>query len=81
MQGLLELVHEAGVSAAADTPMLASGVDFVLEGLYATKKISRSDERGYQGAEPAARRPTRESSNFDEETPRMSSGKGKKYYN
>ena len=39
-------------------PLLASAVDFVLEGLYAQKKISRSDEFQYQAAEQP-RRPTR----------------------
>ena len=36
----------AGVPSNASDPMLASGMDFLLEGLYATKKIGRSDERG-----------------------------------
>jgi magnesium chelatase subunit I len=82
VQGLLELAHAAGIPKQASAPLMAAGIDFVLEGLYATKKISRSDERGYQGAEPGVRRPTRESS-FDEESPapRMPAGKGKKYYN
>ena len=45
----------------APAPLLASGIDFVLEGLYAMKKISRSDERGYHGdAKRRCRRPTRE---------------------
>ena len=39
-----------------------SGVDFVLEGLYALKKISRSDERGYQaGEQPCGGRRARRS--------------------
>ena len=47
--GPVELAHAAGVPTNASAPLLASGIDFVLEGLYATKKISRSDERGYHG--------------------------------
>jgi magnesium chelatase subunit I len=44
----------------ATAPAFASAVDFVLEGLYAQKKISRSEERGYGGrAAPRARRPSR----------------------
>ena len=48
---------------------MASAIDFVLEGLYAQKKISRSDERGYAaGAEAAPRRPARrEEPQVDEE--------------
>jgi magnesium chelatase subunit I len=80
VQGLLELAHAAGVPRNASTPLLASGVDFMLEGLYATRKISRSDERGYHGAEPSVRKPSREM-NLDDE-PRVPSGGGrKKYYN
>ena len=80
VQGLVELAYAAGVPKQASTPLLASGVDFVLEGLYATKKISRSEERGYHGAEPAVRKPARELSL--EEEPRVPSGGGrKKYYN
>ena len=32
-----------------------SAIDFLLEGLYSQKKISRSDVRGYHGAEPVRR--------------------------
>jgi len=54
----------------------------VLEGLYAQRKISRSDERGYSaGTETsnAPRRNRREEPNLEEEI-RFPGGK-KKYYN
>ena len=80
VQGLIELACAAGVPAQASAPLLASGIDFVLEGLYAIKKISRSEERGYHGSEPSVRKPSREM-NLDDE-PRVPSGGGrKKYYN
>jgi magnesium chelatase subunit I len=80
VQGLVELARAAGVPAQSSAPLLASGIDFVLEGLYATKKISRSEERGYHGAEPSVRKPAREMTLDDE--PRVPSGGGrKKYYN
>ena len=80
VQGLVELARTAGVPAQSSAPLLASGIDFVLEGLYATKKISRSEERGYHGAEPSVRKPAREMTLDDE--PRVPSGGGrKKYYN
>jgi len=79
VQGLLELARAAGLPPNASDPMLASGVDFLLEGLYATKKIGRSDERGYHGADPPVRKPAREV-NLDEET-RGPGGGRKKYYN
>jgi magnesium chelatase subunit I len=58
VQGLREVAAQSGVPATAPAPLAAAAVDFVLEGLYAIKKISRSDEFHYQGAEPAQpRRP------------------------
>jgi magnesium chelatase subunit I len=81
VQGLVDLAYAAGVPKTASVPLLAAGVDFVLEGLYATKKISRSEERGYHASEPAVRRPAREASfNEDASAPSGSGGK-KKYYN
>jgi magnesium chelatase subunit I len=80
VQGLLELAHAAGIPQKAPAPLLASGVDFVLEGLYALKKIGRSDERGYQATETPVRRPTREATVRDE-IPMPTGGGKKKYYN
>jgi len=81
VQGLVPLVHAAGIPKSAAAPMLAAGIDFVLEGFYATKKLSRSDERGYHASEPAPRRSARESA-LSEETPLPTTGSGKKkYYN
>jgi magnesium chelatase subunit I len=81
LQGIRELAGDAGVPGGAAAPAVASAIDFVLEGLYAQKKISRSDDRGYSAAEAAApRRGTRrEEVTLDEEI-RMPTGK-KKYYN
>ena len=80
VQGLVELARAAGIPRQAAAPLLASGVDFVLEGLYAMKKISRSDDRGYHGSE-GARRPARELSLKDEPPVPSAGGKGKKYDN
>jgi magnesium chelatase subunit I len=80
VQGLIPLVHAAGVPKSAPAPMVAAGVDFVLEGFYATKKISRSDDRGYHASDPAPRRSARESA-LGEETPIPTTGGKKKYYN
>src|SRR5687767_3391339 len=82
VQGLVELARAAGIPKNASAPLLAAGIDFVLEGLYATKKISRSEERGYHGADAAPRRPAREPIALKDETPMPTAGgKGKKYYN
>ena len=48
----------AATRGQVSAPVRASAVDFVLEGLYAQKKISRSDEWRYQASEQP-RRPTR----------------------
>ncbi|MGH9347387.1 MAG: magnesium chelatase [Vicinamibacterales bacterium] len=80
VQGLVELAHAAGVPNDAPEPMLASAIDFALEGLYALKKISRSDERGYHASETPVRRPTRHERELDETTP-VPGGTKKKYYN
>ena len=64
----------------APAPAVASAIDFVLEGLYAQKKISRSDERGYSAAEAAPRRDARREERTLDEEIRIPSGK-KKYYN
>ncbi len=81
VQGIRELAERAGVPGGAAAPAVASAIDFVLEGLYAQKKISRSDERGYSAAEASAPRrgPRRDEVSLDEEI-RMPTGK-KKYYN
>src|SRR5499425_3475970 len=60
VQGLIELAHAAGIPKEASPPLLAAGIDFVLEGLYALKKIGRSEERGYHATETPVRRPSRE---------------------
>ena len=77
---MTELAGHAGVAPGSDPALVASAIDFVLEGLYAQKKISRSDERGYAAAETAARRPTRREEQSINEEVRIPSGK-KKYYN
>ena len=80
VQGIVELAERAGLRGGAAAPVVASAIDFVLEGLYAQKKISRSEERGYAAAEVAPRRGTRrEEPSVDEEI-RIPSSK-KKYYN
>jgi magnesium chelatase subunit I len=81
VQGLHDLAHAAGIPKKASPELLASGIDFVLEGLYALKKIGRSDERGYQAAETPTRRGGREAMSFPDEPQMPTQGGKKKYYN
>src|SRR3954454_24054878 len=80
VQGLRELAERAGLPAGAAAPSVASAIDFVLEGLYAQKKISRSEERGYSGAEAAPRRNNRREEVTLDDDIRLPNSK-KKYYN
>ena len=80
LQGIRELAERAGLSKGAPAPAVASAIDFVLEGLYAQKKISRTEERGYSAVEQTQRRPTRREEQAMDEEIRIPSGK-KKYYN
>jgi magnesium chelatase subunit I len=79
VQGLKDLTHYAGIRSNAEPPVVAAAVDFVLEGLYAQKKITRSDEFQYQASEQPRRpaRPTAAESIEDFQVP----GQKKKYYN
>jgi magnesium chelatase subunit I len=82
VQGLRDLAAQAGVGDRAAAPLAAAAVDFVLEGLYAQKKISRSDEFQYLGAEPARRTAPRgvpADPLVERELPLR--GEKKKYYN
>jgi magnesium chelatase subunit I len=80
VQRLRELAEVAGLPPGAPAPVLAAAIDFVLEGLCAQKKISRSEERGYTASSEAApRRATRRDDQMDEEI--RIPGAKKKYYN
>jgi magnesium chelatase subunit I len=80
VQGLKDLTTHTGIRGNADPPILASAVDFVLEGLYAQKKIARTDEFQYQASEQQ-RRPVRPAvpEPLDRDIPMP--GNKKKYYN
>jgi len=80
VQGLRELAERAGLPAGAPAPFVASAIDFVLEGLYAQKKISRTEERGYSGAEATPRRNNRREEVTLDDDIRLPNSK-KKYYN
>jgi len=80
VQGLRELAEHAGLPAGAPAPSVASAIDFVLEGLYAQRKISRNEDRRYAAAEAAPRRGARREEQASDDPMPIHGGK-KKYYN
>ncbi len=51
IQGLLDKVGALGVGPKDPAPALVSAAEFILEGLYAHRRISRSEERGFVAEE------------------------------
>jgi magnesium chelatase subunit I len=81
VEGLADLVRSLGAGTAGGDPHRAAIVDFVLEGLSALKKISRSDEGRVQGV-PGDRKPRERDRTLQtlmEEDEQA--GRGKKKYN
>jgi magnesium chelatase subunit I len=58
IQGLVEATAPLGLKASSDPTALVAGCELILEGLYAHRKISRSEERGYYAEEPVRPEPT-----------------------
>ncbi len=85
--GLMALAERLGLRPGAPAPLVASAVDFVLEGLYAQKRIGRTEAGGYVGSEPARRpsspamRQPAQAIVLDEDEGEPSTPKKKKYYN
>ena len=63
IQGLLEKLAPLGVKASDAAPKVVAAAEFLLEGLVAHRKLSRSEERGFaaQEKQPSARRNARNS--------------------
>jgi magnesium chelatase subunit I len=51
IQGLVERTASLGLKKKTEVPLLVSGCEFILEGLHAMQKISRSEEKGYFASE------------------------------
>jgi magnesium chelatase subunit I len=51
IQGLLDKLSGLGLSGKEPSEVLVSGAEFILEGLYAHKKIGRSEERRFTAGE------------------------------
>jgi len=51
IQGLMEKLGALGLGVSEPDALRASAAEFILEGLYAHRRISRSEERGYAADE------------------------------
>ena len=56
IQGLLEKTKKLGLGASESDPVRAGAAEFILEGLYAHRRISRNEEAGFT-AEARRREP------------------------
>ena len=88
VQGLIDTarVIAGKASPSATTEDLAAAIDFVLEGLWALKRISRNDGGTYTASEPRRQRKAdvareREMPSFDEDDIAPPGRGRKKYYN
>ena len=79
--GLNELAAHIGVTSSDSAPLMAAAIDFVLEGLYADKKISRTDEWQYRASEQPRSSARATEPFLDSSMPLPSRGKKKNYYN
>ena len=79
IHGLHELAGHLRVDADEPPPVLASAVEFIIEGLYAQKKISRNDTWQYSAVEAKRRTAMTPEQAFETDV-RVPPGK-KKYYN
>jgi magnesium chelatase subunit I len=60
IQGLMEKTRALGLGVNEPDELRASAAEFILEGLYAHRRISRSEERGFTAEERKAPRESRE---------------------
>jgi magnesium chelatase subunit I len=60
IQGLLEKTQSLGLKAKDDPSLLASGAEFILEGLHALKRLSRNEELGYHTEHRTPEKPAEE---------------------
>jgi magnesium chelatase subunit I len=63
IQGLMEQLAPLGVRDADPPEIVVAAAEFLLEGMHAHKRLSRSEERGFSAAE----KPQRKQERFDQE--------------
>jgi magnesium chelatase subunit I len=77
IQGLFERLSPLEVKASDETPKAVAAAEFLLEGLVAHRKLSRSEERGFVAAEKGQRKQERDLEiEFDDWQRARRSGRG-----
>jgi magnesium chelatase subunit I len=61
IQGLMENIERLGVDGRSGPAGMAAAAEFILEGLWAHKRISRNEERGFHAERPKAPEPREQS--------------------
>jgi magnesium chelatase subunit I len=72
IQGLMDKIAPLGVGAKDTQPAQVSAAEFVLEGLYAHKRIGRNEERVFTAGEKQPKRPEKP---FEREEPPFRGGR------
>jgi magnesium chelatase subunit I len=67
IQGLVDKLAPLDVKAKDEPASVVAAAEFLLEGLYAHKKLSRNEERGFSAPDKASRREQRQASGEDEQ--------------
>lgn len=66
IQGLIEKLSAIRIKGNEYAAQIVAAAEFLLEGLYAHKKLSRSEERGFTAPDRSARREQRQAASDDE---------------
>jgi magnesium chelatase subunit I len=67
IQGLVEKLGPLQIKGTEYPAQIVAAAEFLLEGLYAHKKLSRSEERGFSAPDKPARREQRQAAGADEQ--------------
>ncbi len=67
IQGLIEKLAPLGIKGKDEPALIISGAEFLLEGLYAHKKLSRTEERGFSAPERQSRKEQRQRGEDDQQ--------------
>jgi magnesium chelatase subunit I len=88
VQGLSDVPEALGLPEDAPAPLIAAAIDFVLEGLHAQKRISRTEAGRYTAGEEPVRRSSkadkrreRQLRDDDDDDEGFGGGGGGRYYN